>query len=325
MPTTKRFFTPTQSPPHPIEMGRPDTAASSSSKGQWPLEQKTYGSMAITHPKRPGTSTGDMMRTMQMDFAACRAMMLDIQSRLSLLENGKEIAAPGHARSTYQGDAWQVTEYRPSTSRHAPGSHVDAFVTANDFLGLPRRFSGFRFDFDIDDSAGSTAQQSDHVRKVDSTSGREGCSDGGGHAAGPRYSVFPQSTKHEPMFEMRRAYARRDSPPQSDQDTEPRALEMRGRAHTIASFTPTWKLDTEGRGSGMQNNITREAVEVEGNERPRMPPSSRSLGGAVTALPALPDLPASPPAEATSHRRAKSMRSFLGSRASFKRSRSVRA
>jgi hypothetical protein len=319
MPTTKRFFTPTRSPPHPVDMSRPDTATSSSSKGQWPLEQKPSGSMAITHPKRPGTSTGDMMRTMQMDFAACRAMMLDIQSRLSLLENGKDVAAP-HAGSTYQGDAWQVTEYRPFTSGRAPDSHGDAFVRANDFLGLPRRFSDFRFDFD-DTAEKNNTRQFDDVSELDITSGRDAYSAKGGHAAGPRYSVFPQSAKHEPMFEMRRAYARRDSPPQSDKDTEPKGLEMRGRAHTIASFTPT---QTEGRSSQRRDNIELQAAEMNRMDRPSMPPSSRSLGGDVTTLPALPDLPASPPADATSHRRAKSMKSFLGSRATFKRSRSVR-
>ena len=251
-----------------------------------------------TTSRKPSTTTIDMMHTIQKDFAACRSMMLDIQSRLWLLERKSST----HGITTVPYNAVSSGE-KPTT----------------DFLNLPKRLSAFRFDFE-EELAEAPAIEDVPALSPTTRSLAES------KTSRPRYSVFPPATKNDHMFEMRKAHARLSMVPRERvSSTRPSAR----RAHTA----PTTNKHSSLAPVTKEDDIIEQIVDVNLMARPappfiQSPPLSRrsrvishsreSLGNDITALPAMPAPLMTGEIERGQKRYSRSLRSLLGSRGSVR-------
>lgn len=293
--------------------------------------QKMQPETTYVLSRKPSSATVDMMQTIQDDFAACRSLMHDIQSRIWHLERRTNVTGTTTVRykASREGD-WQSQNEDTNIDYHQDGAWKDSAhprVKSIDFLGLPRRFSSFRFDFDdlteyrkispvLTGIADVPALSPTSERRARSTSEAKGR---------PRYSVFPSSTKHDRMFEMRRAYARLETQPQ-DQTADKRSWKLSDLSASTRTTRPVV--------SRTSDDIIEQIVDVNLMARPkpaflespplrrirRTSPSSESLGDDITALPAMPSRPTPPQPNGHHRRPSKALRRLLSSRVSMKKS-----
>jgi hypothetical protein len=288
--------------------------------------------------RKPSSTTVDMMQTIQDDFAACRSLMHDIQSRIWHLERRSNVKGTTTVRcnASQEGD-WHSQNASTNIDYHQDGTWKESaqpHVKSIDFLGLPRRFSGFRFDFDdlteyrkispvlpgIADVPALSPTSERRARSSPEAKGR------------PRYSVFPTSTKHDRMFEMRRAYARLETQPQEDRITAS-GKQSGGNCKRSSSTWPT-KPDVAREDSRTSDDIVEQVVDVNMMACPKPPilqsppprrsqrisSSDESLDDDITALPTMPPSRTTPRIEQPFRRHSKGIRRLLSSRASMKRS-----
>ncbi|KAF2822557.1 hypothetical protein CC86DRAFT_80179 [Ophiobolus disseminans] len=291
--------------------------------------------------------TLETLQDIQIELSIHQAMMLNIQSRISQLEqrlavNAARATHPGtpgpqgseqHSSKypAYQTRTWQATR---ENSMH---TRSDTLVDANFFLQKPERVPDFSIDFNniVERlKAPHVAPDIDDIPELTPTSGRAAHSDAedfGSREARPSYSIFPPSTKHDLMTEIQRTWANLVIQPQG-YCAKSEASVLLEAVHKDGALAHTQNIILNRR-AGREDDIIERVVEVESKShlKPplllspprsrRLPSSTGSLGSEITALPPMPPRTASPRInEIHSRRFKKRVGVWLSSKVFLKRS-----